>query len=437
MVTRVQTLRSSTSGLVPTAGSRQPGELWVNFPDLQLGLIDASRNAQKLLPVRYFSASASYAAGEVALQAGALYIANGAISPGAFNGTQWTKVAVATDITGSYLPSGGGTLTGPLILNADPTLPLGAVTKQYSDTHLSKAGGTMTGAITLAADPAAALQPATKQYVDAKGGVSNVATALGLAGGPITSTGTLTLDASYFPGFLTGLAMSYVNTTTFGVATGMASDAPGNASPTYMMRLAVGGISKTLSAWAVGNGNGALDTGSIGSNTWYYVWLICRPDTGVVDILLSGSLSAPVMPTNYTKKRRIGAIRTNGSSQITPFSQLEDEFSWNSAITDYSTTTLGTTTTPVTLNSVPPLEAPAVWRGYCYMNSGTAGAYVTVTNGNGALCTMILVPTASAGASQQLDVLTNNSAQINVVSNIAATTLNLYTFGWKDRRGRF
>jgi putative sterol carrier protein len=63
----------------------------------------------------------------------------------------------------------GGTMTGALILAADPTVALGAATKQYADTMLPKAGGTMTGAITLAADPAAALQPATKQYVDNAG----------------------------------------------------------------------------------------------------------------------------------------------------------------------------------------------------------------------------------------------------------------------------
>jgi hypothetical protein len=35
----------------------------------------------------------------------------------------------------NYLPLGGGTLTGPLDLAADPTVPLGAATKQYVDAH--------------------------------------------------------------------------------------------------------------------------------------------------------------------------------------------------------------------------------------------------------------------------------------------------------------
>jgi hypothetical protein len=85
----------------------------------------------------------------------------------------------------------GDTMTGALILNADPTLQLGAATKQYVDTHvgggladapsdgssygrrngawvtiLNLTGGTLTGPLILAADPTVTLGAATKQYVD-------------------------------------------------------------------------------------------------------------------------------------------------------------------------------------------------------------------------------------------------------------------------------
>jgi DNA-binding beta-propeller fold protein YncE len=80
----------------------------------------------------------------------------------------------------AYLKLAGGTLTGPLLLAADPSATLGAATKQYVDsktaaitaaaaaTYLPLAGGNLTGPLTLAADPSAALGAATKQYVDAK-----------------------------------------------------------------------------------------------------------------------------------------------------------------------------------------------------------------------------------------------------------------------------
>jgi hypothetical protein len=47
------------------------------------------------------------------------------------------------------LPLAGGTLTGPLLLAADPAAALGAATKQYADTKLALAGGTMTGPLTV------------------------------------------------------------------------------------------------------------------------------------------------------------------------------------------------------------------------------------------------------------------------------------------------
>lgn len=90
------------------------------------------------------------------------------------------------------LAAAGGTLTGFLTLNANPTAALHAAPKQYVDgidtavraafaaadttittnyqaadnLRLLLAGGTMTGPLVLAADPTAALGAATKQYVD-------------------------------------------------------------------------------------------------------------------------------------------------------------------------------------------------------------------------------------------------------------------------------
>ena len=68
--------------------------------------------------------------------------------------------------TDTKLALSGGTMTGSLILNANPTEILGAVTKQYADTKLALTGGVMTGTLVLAANPTAALGAATKQYVD-------------------------------------------------------------------------------------------------------------------------------------------------------------------------------------------------------------------------------------------------------------------------------
>lgn len=87
----------------------------------------------------------------------------------------------------------GGTLTGQLLLNADPTAPTEATTKNYVDTRvntrLSKAGGTLTGFLTLNDPPQNVLHAATKGYVD-----GNIITRLPYTGGVLTGFITLHND---------------------------------------------------------------------------------------------------------------------------------------------------------------------------------------------------------------------------------------------------
>ncbi|HUX45670.1 MAG TPA: glycosyl hydrolase family 28-related protein [Terracidiphilus sp.] len=83
----------------------------------------------------------------------------------------WAYVAVRpfqADYNG-YQPlnRAGDTMTGPLLLNADPSSALGAATKQYADKMVPIAGGTMTGPLYLSGDPTTSTQAASKSYVDA------------------------------------------------------------------------------------------------------------------------------------------------------------------------------------------------------------------------------------------------------------------------------
>ena len=65
----------------------------------------------------------------------------------------------------------GGTMTGDIVLQGAPTLPLHPATMGYVDAAdallLPLAGGILTGPLVLAADPLVALGAATRQYVDA------------------------------------------------------------------------------------------------------------------------------------------------------------------------------------------------------------------------------------------------------------------------------
>lgn len=70
-------------------------------------------------------------------------------------------------------------------------------------------------------------------------------------------------------------------------------------------------------SWAVGSGNGGLDTGSVG-NSRYFIWKIKRSDTSVDDALFSLSSTAPTMPTNYDKKTLIGEFTRAGAANGPP-----------------------------------------------------------------------------------------------------------------------
>ena len=117
------------------------------------------------------------------------------------------------------------------------------------------------------------------------------------------------------PNYLAGLDVA-VNSTDpdhdVDIASGWARDA---ADSEDMILLSA--LTKQIDApWAVGTNAGGLDTGSLSANTQYYVWLIKRTDTGVVDVLFSTSNSSPTMPANYDKKRVIGRLGTDSSANI-------------------------------------------------------------------------------------------------------------------------
>lgn len=107
--------------------------------------------------------------------------------------------------TGNYLLLAGGTMTGVIILAADPIAAMEPSTKQYTDSgdaaaesaanlyaaglaatleasKADRAGDTFTGPVILAADPVAALGAATRQFV-----LSEIA---GIAGVPARTAGT-------------------------------------------------------------------------------------------------------------------------------------------------------------------------------------------------------------------------------------------------------
>lgn len=250
------------------------------------------------------------------------------------------------------------------------------------------------------------------------------------------------------PGYLYGVTLANNGvdpTNDIDIAAGAA--ASDGSTPAIMSLASV--LTKRLDAsWAVGSGSGGLDTGSI-ANTTYHVWLIQRSDTGVVDALFSASATAPTMPANYDRKRRIGSIM-RVSAAIVPFIQTGDTFVRAVRIQDISVTNPGTSAVTRTLSV--PTGINVFPFGTIQIELTTASA-VTVSclltdlaqpdSDPGTVGGSVTLSTLTAGGSQRAlsyfgTIKTNTSAQIRSRFNISGSATNfvLHTEGWVDTRGR-
>ncbi|MFO0733759.1 MAG: hypothetical protein U0361_22930 [Nitrospiraceae bacterium] len=263
------------------------------------------------------------------------------------------------------------------------------------------------------------------------------------AGGAIAVTnGTGSIRVSAIErGYLGGYTMSTAGSSaTMTIAAGQATDSTNAAVITLGSSIA-----KTTGSWAVGTGNGCLGTGSVTTATWYHFYAIYRSDTLVVDVLCSLSASAPTLPAGYTHKRRIGAGKTDGSSQWIAFSQVGDEFLWSTGVLDVNTTNPGTSAVNSALSVPSGVKVYAVIRRIVTTGAGgavsdlvspidQADAAPSLTAAPGAT---LYVPASSNGASL-LIVRTDTSRQVRSRLSFSdgSTISKMVTVGWIDRRER-
>src|SRR5581483_6632569 len=197
--------------------------------------------------------------------------------------------SMANDLIWFQYGKGAGPYT-PVYVGATQYKIAGVdVTAAYHVGRRTKVIGSSTGTIVGTISAVAFSTDTTVTVTWDSGSLSNEAfTAVYLLQIPATNvqvgTGKI-VCASALQNYLTGLTLSTAGSSaTFSVAAGEAMD-----STNVALMILAASISKTTSSWAVGSGNGGLDTGAIATSTWYHVWLIQRPDTGVVDVLISTS----------------------------------------------------------------------------------------------------------------------------------------------------
>ncbi len=241
---------------------------------------------------------------------------------------------------------------------------------------------------------------------------------------------------------LTGLTLANngAATATFTVGVGAATSDDTVIANRVLISL-TGGLTKSLAAWAVGTNNGCLDAGAIAAFTWYSVFAITRLDTGVVDVLCSTSATGPVMPTNYTKKRRVGSIRTTWASEIYFFSQDGDFFEWATKTTtlDVNNAAPGTGAITATLST----PNGVVTRALLNVRAGnTAAVYVSQLTASDEAPSFTVAPlssvTSPGGGGDnvvQVQVYTNTAQQIRHRSS-QNNPIGIVTVGYWDRRGQ-
>lgn len=105
-------------------------------------------------------------------------------------------------------------------------------------------------------------------------------------------------------------------------------------------------------------GANALDTSTQQASTWYYGWVIAKPD-GTVAALGSTSATAPTMPSGYVYKALMTAARSNGSTQFVKYRQFGNEIFYEGGVSVLASGA-ATVETAVSLTTVAPPIAQAV-----------------------------------------------------------------------------
>lgn len=244
--------------------------------------------------------------------------------------------------------------------------------------------------------------------------------------------GQLTTATGALYGFIGALTLSTAGGSgIFGITAGAASD-----STASLLLSSNSAFTKTTASFAAGTGNGALDAGAIAINTWYHVYVIGAAAT-TTDFLFSLSATSPTLPPGYTLFRRIGSMRTDGSSHWIQFFQVGNTFSWVIPILDVNAVTPPASPTLTALTVPSGIVVSAIFNGLMSNTSGTQTSVTFYTPGITAptIGSLALFPAIVSQAASQFFIQTNTSSQIMVSSANSPNQYFIDTTGWIDRRG--
>ena len=212
----------------------------------------------------------------------------------------------------------------------------------------------------------------------------------------------------------------------------------GNGLPSGTFITSLGTGTGGTGTYNLGTTPGTLAAQTTQGYSWYHFYAIRRPDTGVVDVVLSANATTPTLPTNYTQYRRIGSGLMNGSGQWFKFKQLGDWFEWDIPFVDFNST--GSTTAALLGLTVPygvEVNARVVFFSQTSNHFRFSNPNITDTapsNSVGAVGLALGITVAGASIVHNETCWTNTSAQIRHRSQSTATA-SINTHGYYDPRG--
>ncbi len=223
------------------------------------------------------------------------------------------------------------------------------------------------------------------------------------------------------------------------IAAGGAMDATGAY---FMVGSAL--TKRSDATWVVGTAQGALDTGAVGDSD-YYIWVIARSDTGVVDYLFSLSSTAPTMPASYDFKRLIGWFKRVGGA-IVAFTTYETEgggleYLWSSPTLDIALLNTLTTTRRTDAIKVPLNFSTVASLNIMIDDPGSAHGWIYCPDQDDLAPSQTNAPLATfrqntTGALMEFPLSVRTSATGEIAAR-ASTTMDVYrvsTLGFKWAR---
>jgi hypothetical protein len=202
-------------------------------------------------------------------------------------------------------------------------------------------------------------------------------------------------------------------------------------------------------AWNQGTNAGGLDSGSLGANQTWHVYVISN--LTVVDVIFSQNGISPTLPSGYSLYRRIGSFTTNASSQVRAFSQIGNRFMYTGRpVASQTGVALGVGGNLISLNGIPndlvvkPIIASQITSAVAWAFYESISTYPSTDipgiNNTAASTYLRQGQAASMVGAYVLEVYTNTVRQIgiDVSAAISAGASGLYidVYGWYDDRGQ-